>query len=306
MEIRQLRTFVHVAELGSITLASKRLGIAQPALTRQIQALEEELGVRIFNRHGRGVELTPQGQSLLIRATSILGEVEKAWEEIEADKAPLSGEVAFGMPPTISDALSTLLIEKFVTQHPRIRLQVVAGYSGHILDWLQSGTIDVGVIYEAKHGTTIRSQPLLVEKLFLIEPAGKSLLLLDPATLAEAVTKPLILPSRQHGLRLLIEDFAHQNGFTVEPVVEADSLPVQIDLVRRGLGATILPYLPVYRDVEAGLLTARPITSPVITRHLLLAHTIDRPMSAAVRLFSNLIVEETARLVSRGHAGMLI
>ena len=134
MELRQLRTFVHVAELGSFSAAAERLHIAQPALSRQIQILEQELGVNLFRRHGRGAVLTEQGQLFLPRATLVLRELERAREELRSDDTDLAGQVSFGMPPTVADVLSTPLIEHFSASHPQVKLRVASGYSGHVLD----------------------------------------------------------------------------------------------------------------------------------------------------------------------------
>lgn len=300
MEVKQLRTFVHVAELGSISLAAERLHIAQSALTRQIQALEAEVEAQLFRRHGRGVVLTDQGTALFARATVILREIEQARAEIKSEHAVLSGEVSFGMPPTVADVLSGVLIEKFSRLHPRVKLRVVSGYSGHVLDWLQRGVIDLGVLYENRLPSTIKSQPLLVEQLFLIEPARERPAPPPTADLAEVATLRLVLPSRRHGLRLLIDSVAAQAGYVFDPVVEADSLPVQIDLVRRGLGATILPFLPVFAEVEAGVLSARPIVAPEITRRLVLASVVDRPPTPAIQHFAAMVVAEVAELVESG------
>lgn len=300
MEIRQLRTLVHVAELGGFTLAAERLNIAQSALTRQIQALEDELKVRLFRRHGRGVELTAQGAALLERANVILREIDRARAEASADHATLSGEVSFGVPPTVADVMSGELIGKFLELHPQVRLRVVSGYSGYVLDWLQRGKIDIGVIYETKLPPSIRFQPLLVEKLFLIEAANASGGETGDALFADVMGRRLVLPSRPHGLRLLIDGMAAQQGFSIDPVVEVDSLPVQIDLVRRGIGATILPFLPVFSQVEEGVLKARPIISPDITRRLILAHTVDRPLSPAARRFAEVMADEVSALVRGG------
>src|ERR1700675_1303336 len=106
MELRQLRSFVHIAELGSFSLAAERLHIVQPALTRQIQSLETELGVRLFVRHGRGVMLTSQGEALSFRAIAILREVEQVRSDFRTDGNFLSGEISFGMPPTVAEVLS--------------------------------------------------------------------------------------------------------------------------------------------------------------------------------------------------------
>lgn len=300
MEIKQLRTFVHVAEVGSISVAAERLRVAQSALTRQIQALESELQVRLFRRHGRGVSLTYEGASLLSRATVILREVEQARTEIRSELAVVSGAVSFGMPPTVADVLSGALIEKFSQLHPQVKLRAVSGYSGHVLDWLQRGIIDLGILYEIKQSAMVMSTPLLVEQLFLVERAdlggGKSAV----APFREVASRRLVLPSRQHGLRLLVDAVAARDGYELDPIAEADSLPVQIDLVRRGIGATILPFLPVFAEVEAGVLLSRPIIEPEITRRLVLANAVDRPTSPAIRRFAEMIVSEVSELVRDG------
>ncbi|MCD2176057.1 LysR family transcriptional regulator [Rhizobium sp. C4] len=301
MEVKQLRTLVHVAELGSFTLAAERLHIAQSALTRQIQTLEDELQVRLFVRHGRGVTLTLEGTALFDHATVVLRELDQARAELRNNELPLSGEVSFGVPPTVADVLSGVLIEKFLTLHPQVRLKVVSGYSGYILDWLQRGIVDIGILYEATHPATIKSRHLLTERLCLIERATSPLGGDAEVAFADAMTVQHVLPGRQHGLRLLLEGLAAKYGFALEPVVEADSLPVQIDLVKRAVGATILPLLPVYNDVQAGILTARPIVLPDITRKLILAHSVDRPMSPAARQFSKLVISEVPELVRSGH-----
>ena len=304
MDFRQLRTLVNVAELKSIRLAADRLNIAQSALSRQIRALEEELQVRLFDRNGRGVEPTADGCALVARATVILREIEQARTEMGRGAA-LRGEVSFGMPPTVADVLAGPLIERFMCLHPQVKLRVVSGYSGYVLDWLQRGTIDLGILYGARHPVTVRSRPLLVEELFLIRKAGRAGE--GPTSLAAISAEPLILPSRQHGLRLLLDELAAKEGLELNPVAEADSLPVQIDLVRRGLGATVLPLLPVFQHVESGDLTAHAVSSPSITRRLILAHTVDRTISTATQQFARLVSSEVSSLVTRGHwAGTLV
>jgi LysR family nitrogen assimilation transcriptional regulator len=299
VELRQLRSFVHIAELGSISLASERVCIVQPALSRQIQALEEELSVRLFIRHGRGVVLTPEGELLLARAISIIREVEQAKEELADHSSCLSGELSFGMPPTVAEVLSGPLIEQFANRYPGVRLRVVSGYSGHVLDWLQKGALDFGVLYETNRLPTIRSTQLIAESLFLIQRSQPDA---DVARVpfCEALSKRLILPSAQHGLRNLIEGIASRFGLAVRPVVEVDSLPVQIDLVRRGLGATILPFVSVFREVAAGELSATPIVDPGITRSLVLARAIDRAAKKGTQLFAETIVAEIANLARAG------
>lgn len=288
MDFRQLRTFVNVAKLGSISLAAERLNIAQSALTRQIQALEAELRVRLLRRHGRGVSPTPEGHVLLERAAAILREVEATREALKADPDVLTGEVAFAMPPSVADALTGPLMESFMTAWPQVKLRAVTGASGYVLDWLQRGLIDVGVIYDVKPNPMIETSPLMSEQLYLVE-RGPGTAGADGVTLAEAARHPLVLPSARHGLRQLLDGAAASAGVTLETVAEADTLHVLIDLARRGMAATILPHVSIIGEVESGALTARPIVSPNIKRHMALARVIDRPVSPAAQAFINSI-----------------
>ncbi len=245
------------------------------------------------------MELTTQGAALFARATVILREVEQARAEIKVDGKHLTGEVSFGLPPTVADLLSGPLIETFSRLHPQVRLRVSSGYSGHVLEWLQRGIIDLGILYEIKHPPMIRSRPLLVERLFLVEKGRPGAAGSDLA-FSDVLVRRLILPSKQHGLRVLLDEIAAQGSHSIGPVAEVDSLPAQIDLVRRGMGSTILPLLPVASDVEKGVLSVRPIILPEIKRRLILANTLDRPMSAATRLFADTVVEEVSKLVRHG------
>ena len=112
MDFRQLRNFIQVVELSSITAAAERLNIAQPALSRQVKALEEELSVSLLRRHGRGVMPTEEGIRLARRAKAILEEMEDLAGDISGHSAPLSGTVTLGLPPTVSEILATHLIER--------------------------------------------------------------------------------------------------------------------------------------------------------------------------------------------------
>src|SRR6185437_13970623 len=112
MELSQHRTIIHVAELGSLSKAADRMHIAQPALSRQVRLLEDELGVRLFARHGRGMVLTEQGREVLKHATRVMAEL----EEIRAsasELAPMRGQIAIGLPPTVADIISVPLVAAF-------------------------------------------------------------------------------------------------------------------------------------------------------------------------------------------------
>lgn len=294
MELRQIRTFVHVAELGSISAAAERLHVAQPALSRHLQALEQELGVRLFQRNGRGVVLTDAGKLMLARSAGVLRELDGMREDLHnAAEAP-RGQVSFALPPTVAEILCGPLVERFSSRFPQVQLSISTGYSGYVLDWLQRGVVDVAVLYDVAASPAMRLRALLPERLHLIErredgAAGA------PSVPVEALfARRLILPRPQHGLRLLLDAVAARQGMTFAPVIEVDSLPLQLDLVRRGFGSTVLPAAAAHADISAGRLVAHPLVAPEVTRQLVLATPIDRPPSRAAQHFVE-AVEETAR-----------
>lgn len=291
MDFRQLRTFLHVAQLGSISMAAERLNIAQSALTRQIQSLEAELHAKLLTRHGRGVCLTPEGEILQERAAIVLREIEGIRQAVQASPQVLHGEVTFGMPPSISAVLTVPLIERFTARHPDVKLGSLTGASGHVVDWLQRGMIDLGFVYDVNQPSTVQTTPLAVEHLYLVEKRGDGESR-QTIALSQALARKLVLPSRHHGLRQLLEDAADKHGVRIRTVAEADSVEVLVELARRGLGATILPYHSVAGEVAAEVLDARRIEHPSVTRRILLAHMIDRPLSPAARGFAEMVVAE--------------
>ncbi|WP_102225164.1 LysR family transcriptional regulator [Acidimangrovimonas sediminis] len=297
MDFRQLRSFVQIVELGSITAAAERLQIAQPALSRQIQALEEELGVTLLRRHGRGVVPTDEGRTLADRARQVLDDVASMARDVAARDHRLRGTVTLGLPPTVAEVLATPLVAETLRLHPEVKLRIVSGFSGHVQDWLQRGTIDIGVTYQTGKVPLVRSHPLLLERLFLIEPAGSPE---GPVTLAEALGRNLILPSPDHGLRRLVDRAAREQGVTPHVGLEIDILPTLVAFVLRGAGSTILPLVSVFSQVNEGKLVARPIRSPALDRTLVIWTPLTRQATRLTGPFMEMLNATVRRLVTGG------
>lgn len=283
LQIRHLRSFLHVAELGSISAAAKRLNLAQPVLSRQIRMLEDEFGTSLFRRDGRGVELNEHGKTALERISRIVSEWDATREELRTAKQQLTGKISIGFPPTLAYLVSNILVDRVQTECPNIRLQILAGYGGHVLDWLHRGVIDIGLVYDnTLEDRTLKRYPLLVERLCLVEkPSGEPLG--QPIPFASIANRRLVMPSLQHGLRILAEATARQCNIDLNVVVETESHPVLIGMIRSGVGATISHRLSVHEDHKKGLLDARPIVDPVMTRRLQLVVPKDRASSKALR-----------------------
>lgn len=289
MELSQLRTLIHVADLGSLSKAADRIGIAQPALSRQIRMLEEELSVRLFTRHGRGMVLTEKGREILEHATRVMAELEEIRATASDLDAPLRGRIAIGFPPTVADILSLPLVAAFGKSHPQVELRLVGAYTGHLIDWLHRGEIDVSILYDPHAARSLRSEPLLLEELFLIGPAGSGFSGERPIPFRDLDGRRILLPSTRHGLRTIVEQCAVEAGIALRIAVEADSYATLKDLVRHGHGWTILPLSPIHDDIAAGRLAAAPLIDPAPVRQLVLSYPADRPISRLARFAGDTI-----------------
>lgn len=299
-ELRQLRSFLEVCRAGSITKAAERLNVAQPALTRQIQALEAELSVTLLHRHGRGITLTSQGKILAERARQLLDDAADMIETVAGRDGEARGLVRLGLPPALAEAMSAPLIERFMSDYPRATLRISSAFTGHVRDWLKRGEIDLGVTYELTPPRSRDATPLLREELCLICPAD------DPngdrpIKFDEAFAGPLILPSPMHALRQLIDKAAEIRGIEPKVVVEIDVVSAMLHLVELKHGRTILSRAMGGQATRAGArLTVRPIVEPTLSRTLALWRSPVADSPPVVRQFAQDIVLLATRMVDQG------
>lgn len=268
-------------------------------MSRQIQNLESELDTRLLYRNGRGVSTTESGRQLLEHAKAIIDQMERMRDDIARVREQPSGTVTLGLPPTITQVLITPLIRNLRTHFPDIQLQVIEGFSGYVNEWLAAGRLDIALLYDAPRTRQLQTEPLLSEELFLVGPGsgpdnGKDIAFKQIGKL------PMILPSRPHGLRLLIDFYAAKASRALEIDCELDSLPAIKELVEDGQGWTILSFASVHREVEAGRLTARRIVAPPVSRDLILATSTQRPLSRGAQAVINRIKQEVESLIASG------
>lgn len=277
MTLVQLANFVRIAELQSLSKAAAVVRIAQPALSRQVRALELELGSRLLMRHARGVSLTPAGEALLLGARQILRETEAVRDAVQAMAAEPAGRVAIGVPTSMATSLLPALCASLRQKHPRLKLHFVDGFSAMLHGRTLSGELDLAVLYEDRAMGPLTATPLLTEALMLVGPGDAEV---APGPAAELLSgRDLILPARPNRLRLIVDEVL---GVEPRSVSEVDSLPALIDIVRRGEGYTVLPYSTVAEDVRRGDVRAWPLRSPELSRTLLVGRPADRQTTAAV------------------------
>lgn len=300
MDLAQIHTFLRVAELGSLSKAAGRLHIAQSALSRQMRLLEQELGVSLFTRHGRGMVITEAGREVLRSARLVVAGLEDMRATASGAGTTLTGPVAIGIPPAVAHVVARPLMAAFREQHPQVTVRLVTAFTGDLLDLLQRGEVDLAILSDPRATRLLRSEWLMQERLFLIGPPGSGLTPERPVGLRNAAQRDLLLPSRRQGLRSLLENVVHEAGATLNVVGEVDSYAVLQDLVRHGHGLTILSLAALHDEVAAGRLTAAPIADPAIHRRLALSFPSDRPVTRAARFAGEFLKKTMADRVRDG------
>ncbi|ATP50218.1 LysR family transcriptional regulator [Pseudomonas putida] len=300
MDVVQLKTLIHVAELGSLSKASDRLHIAQPALSRQIRQLEKELGVYLFERHGRGMIITDAGSEVLQHATRIMDELEAIRSSVVGGHASFRGAVAIGTTPTIAEIVTVPLVTRIREAHPDLSIRFSSAFSGYLVDWIQRGELELAISYDLEPLHTLRIVPVMMENLVLVGPPSAGLAWDNPVNFATLAQQQLVLPSPRHGLRKIMDHCAADVGFKIAANVEADSFGAMIDLVRHGFGLTALPLASIYTHLQNGTLCAAPLIEPTPMRKLVMVSPADRHVSQATRYVGETFVELASELVAQG------
>jgi LysR family nitrogen assimilation transcriptional regulator len=295
MDLTQLRYFLRVAQLGSFTKAAAALHIAQPAITRQVRLLEEELGVVLLLRHSRGAEATEAGRKLAAGAESIFRNVAQLRAEVIASSHSVSGNLRVGFPPSVGDLLVSNVVTVYRQRYPDVVLSLREGYSEALRDDLLGDRLDLAVITGGETNPLLTATPLYEEQLWVLEANGRSALssVGRSYSLADVAKRPLIQPSRTNTLRLLLESKAADEGLELNVVVEAEALHLIKELVRKGVGCHVSPYSAVSGEIGHGDFAGGPLKGLVVSRHLV--RRIDRPVGAALLSFMKTFDAEVAR-----------
>lgn len=302
MNEKQLDYFVRIAELGSFRKASEVLHIAQPALTRQIQKLEEELGVALFRRGSKGIVTTPPGRLLLERARFIRRQTEQALADVRAEGTVPSGVVTFGAPPSVAEILFARLSRTYLDLYPQVKLAFYEGV-GHLRSWLLSGEIDLAILPNVRTMAErcVCIENLVREPVYVVGPPGR----FAPGatcTWRDLVPLPLLLAAPPSTVRGWLDANLAQSGEKLRIAVETESLQVQKNLVQGGLGYAVLPYSAVHRDHAAGLLSLCRVDGWMMDRGL--AWRTDRPLSPAVQRMIEITRAEMLNLSTEGVFGV--
>ena len=300
MDTHRLKYFLRIAEEGSITRAAGVLGIAQPALSRQLQLLEDDLGIALFHRTRRGVELTEAGERLRASTAAPLRQLELAVQYAGSPVARLSRNMLLGLPETAVDVLAAPLVGSLSTVFPSATFSITVGGTDQLVEAMLKGVVDVALINPVPDERVFYRE-LLAEDLVLVGDIESDLDPARPVRFVDAVARPLVIPRSSPGIGTLIQNAALRAKVTIDHRITTDSIPAMTELIAAGLAHGILPLSACQRAIEHGRLRYAPIREPTLAQRLGVAATsrLELPREVMVKVGIT-IREEVAALISSG------
>ncbi|MGF6768080.1 LysR family nitrogen assimilation transcriptional regulator [Paraburkholderia sp. GAS199] len=306
MEIRQIRAFLAVADTGTVTRAAEMLHVVQPAVTRQIKVLEEELGAALFVRTRVGMQLTEAGNLFIERARRAVRELDIAREEIHpAEAGKLSGIVRIGLLPSSCDLIADALYAAMHEAFPYIQISLSVDYSDPLFKALISGELDATLLYNPSLAAApaLDIEPLVREPLCLVGLPHEIASMQPRAPVSTLGLSPLILPGTHHRLRSLVEHACAVHGVDISVAAETHALAVQKSLVIRGFGKSVIPRIAIRDELKTSTLDAVLIDESEFVRTIALAQPAPsaRQTSQAVRCTARVMRDCIRQIVSDGH-----
>ncbi|MGR3600923.1 MAG: LysR family transcriptional regulator [Heliomarina sp.] len=300
MNSRQLQYFDAVLREGGFSAASRRLNVAQPALSGHIASLEAELGVKLFERTNKGVTPTSAGIRLGHHAEAILRQLDAATADVSGGEDSPSGEVMVALPLTAAYLLSARIYERVARELPRVSLRVVEGLSFESGDIMSSGRGDLGLVPNAADLPNLEAITLFQENLYLVGKWDGVSPRIGEVPLRDLPDYPLIQTHKRVVLRRSIEELAASQGVRLNTSFEITGLHVLYSLLEAGLGYAIMNWALLGSRWDMNVLAAWKIVEPEAKRTISLTWPRNRPMTDAVRAVRRILVEILREVVAEG------
>lgn len=299
MQLKKILALKVIADYQSFSKAAVHLSVSQSLLSKYVTDLEAEFGVRLLYRNGRGAQLTPEGIRLLDYTRRIENLISDAGAELRSMGEVPSGTVVVGLSSAIGATLTIPLLAAVRRLHPSIHIQIAEATSGYIHEWLNTGRLDLAVVFDTTSGSSSH-EDLVEEELLLASPVGAGRFSAAACTGDDLVGLPFLLTRRGSKLRGVVDGYTHDLGFQLNPVAEIDSLTALVDGVEAGLGHTILPFGALRAALKAGRLTASRIANPALKRTIYLAVSTERVPTRAAKVVADLVKRQVAELDAQG------
>lgn len=302
MDMRQLKYFLKVADLGSISKAGEHLHVAQSAVSMQISGLEQELSSQLFLRRSTGVELTDAGLLLYRHARLILRQVEIAHDDVANASEEPAGTVTLGLPSAMAEIVGIALIRACKEKLPMVRLRIIEGLSVLLGEFTLSGRIDMSILFVEDASRGLEILPVLDEELFYICSPRHTLASGHRSSIAlsEAVKTPIVAPSAGNSMRAVVDAACEAQGLRFEPTLEVDSLTLLKACVIEDLAATFLPFSAAVKEKVAGELHVLKVRAEKFTRTLSICTSSLSAASSASEAVYQLLKSVMTDLVRSG------
>ncbi len=297
MTLRQLSTFLLVADMQSLSRAAIALDMAQSLVSRQIAMLEKEWGRRLFDRTGRGMALSDFGRQMYPEVQQAVDQMQRLDAVAREAAGVLTGTVHVGVLPSMSRQLLPMLLAEVRKQAPALRLHVMEGFSGSLDEQLASGRLDMIVVN--RYGTSaLRGEDVLGKvDTFLIGKPGSPQLSGETIAFRDLQGIPFVLPATPNGLRTTLDALGRKQGILIDVLMEVDTSTAMKDVAMSGHAFTLLPATAVREELIAGSLTAVRVVRPGIRRTIALSLTRHHPLSQGARLVASLVREFAVQLL---------
>ncbi|MCG6122575.1 MAG: LysR family transcriptional regulator [Microvirga sp.] len=279
MASQQLRYFLEVAQSGSVRLAGEHLNVAASALSRQIQNLELEIGMPLFERRPRGMVLTPAGEIYARYAHALTLEKDRVVSEIEELRGLKRGLVRIHSVEGVISDVVTESIARFRARHPGVRFKLVASGTDDVVAAVREGLADVGVSFNAQPDPMVHCVRRFDDPVEAVVRPGHELAGRARVSLVELARFPVALPEAGFGIRRLVDEACRRLGMSLTPMLETNSIEALRGFARTGAGVSILPRTSCRRELKAGAIATISFADEAL-RHA----TMDLSVLAGRRL----------------------
>jgi len=291
LSLRQIRAYLAVARTLSFTRAAAETNLSQPALSVQIGALEQQLGIKLFDRNSRSVELTRLGRELVPVFQRILREFDETVTGIRDIARHGGGSVRLGALPSFAAGILPDIIVRFRTRFPRVALTVKDAIASRVMDLVLSEEVDLGVVGGEPIHADLDVIHRTEDRLHVIYPARHPLARMKVVGVEQLVAFPLILMDPATSVRATVDAALAAGGHRVEAACEVTYMMTAVGMVRAGLGITILPASAQEIRAEPGLI-ARAIDDPRFVRPIAVVRKRRRTLAPAAENFMAALVDD--------------
>ncbi|WP_245316507.1 LysR family transcriptional regulator [Mesorhizobium wenxiniae] len=294
--LRHIEAFLAVAEHSNFSTASRNLNVAQPALSQAVKDLEAELGLRLFDRTTRRVELTAAGVEFQGSASKIMEDLEHAVQNVRDLAARRRGRIRVAAPPLLSSVILPQAIAAFHNDFPGITIELIDKGTEEIVASVAAGNADCGLGTFSPTDEGIERTLLMRDNLMLFCPEGHPVLEKAAVSWTDLRDLPLIALTRSSGIRLLVDMATEAAELSAKPAFEVSLITTALALVEAKLGVSVLPTYALAAARHYAV-SARPLGNPVVTRDVVMIHASGRSISPAVVSFSGIVRSYAQKLV---------